>query len=136
MSFRRLKVLVKIFDKSDFGLLREWIEKRGLDIPLEDLPRHGYTVYSILSESPVAIGFIRMSGSIGFIEGLTTNPESSSEDRNEAIDTLIKHLLAYAKRQGIKRVIGYTLHENIVARTEKLGFKKQPHVLVSIDLGE
>lgn len=117
-------------------MLQSWLEKRDANIDLtQEALGYGYVIYSLVN-GPIAMGFIRECGPLGFIEGVTTNPDASKEDRNEAMDSLIKHLIWYAKRQNIKKVIGYTLHENLVARTEGLGFKRQPHILVSMDLGE
>lgn len=133
---RRFKVLVKIFGDSDKMILFDWLLKRDVNIEENEIPGHGYMVSSVLTREPIACGFLREHGRIGFVEGMTTNPDATSEERSEAMDDLICHLLDYAKRKNIKKVIGYTLHESIVARTERLGFKRQPHILIAIDLGE
>lgn len=133
--FRRFKVLVKTYGPTDIRILQKWLEGRNSDVDVnQETLGYGYVVYSLVS-GPVAIGFVRDIGSCGFIEGVTTNPDTSSSERNEAIDTLVSHLLGYARRQGIKKVIGYSLDENIVKRAERHGFIKQPHVMFSIDLG-
>lgn len=128
-------MLVKTFGTTDIIILQSWLEKRKVEINQDEVAKYGYVIYSLIN-GPIAIGFIREMGSCGFIEGMTTNPEASSEDRNEAMDILTKHLLAYARRQGIKKVIGYSLDENIVKRAERHGFIKQPHVMFGINLGD
>lgn len=128
-------MLVKVFGPIDIKILQEWLEKRDQKIDPLHIPNYGYVIYSIISKEPVAMAFIREQGNLGFIEGLTTNPDSSSEDRNEAIDTVITHLLSYAKRQGIYNVFGYTIDDRIMKRIERHGFVKQPHVMFSINLG-
>lgn len=129
-------MLVKVFGDSDKKTLFNWLLKRDVNVSEAELPGYGYMVSSILTREPVACGFLREQGDLGFIEGMTTNPDAWSEERNEAMDTVTIHLLNYAKRQGIKRVIGYSLDENIVKRAVRHGFSIQPHVMFSIDLGE
>jgi hypothetical protein len=129
-------VLVKTFGDSDKMTLFKWLAKRDVDIEQDEVPGHGYMVSSIITKEPIACGFLREQGSLGFIEGFTTNPDATSEERNEAMDDLTTFLLTYAKRRDIKRVIGYSLNENIVKRAVKHGFIIQPHVMFSINLGE
>lgn len=82
------------------------------------------------------MGFLRQGEGVGFIEGMTTSPDASSEDRNEALDTLFKHLLYFAQRMGIKKVVGYSINDGMVKRAERLGFVAQKHTILSKELGE
>lgn len=134
--YKRVKVLVKRFSKSDFDILDSWLKKREALASIEELPAIGYVAYSLLDNNPVAMGFLRQAEGIGFIEGMATNPDASSADRNEAMDTIMTHLTYFAKRYGMKSLVAYSTDDGIIKRAERLGFKTQSHIMFSKDLGE
>lgn len=94
---------------------------RGMNPSLiDDLPTHG--LLAIQDGYPVYMGFIRcMEGPYAMIDSFISNSAFESEVRNRAFGIILKKLLAWAKTEGLVRVIAVTKEPSIVGRAEAYG---------------
>lgn len=121
----------------DYYSLVSWLQHRKVDIwKFESVPRIGFIISNVLDD--VAIGFLRkVEGKSCMIDGICTNPDMSSFDRNVAIDLLVKKLLAKAKKLKMISVIGISTEENIIKRANGFGFVQKPEqTIMGLSLGE
>lgn len=127
-------MLVKIrdFQTEDKVILSEWLTERDCLVEDGEIPLQGYIAE--VQDTPVACAFIRFCGKYGFIEGMTTNPSASSEQRHLSMNLLTMKILKEAKRGNLVKLIGYTVDQGILQRAKSLGFKEQPHIMFSYDL--
>lgn len=101
--------------------------------PPEDLPQVGRIAY--YDDVPVAIGFLRMAeGNLGIFDSLITNPASPSDWRHVALDALGQEIISLARDKGCKRLLGFSINSDTLLRSEKHGFLKQPHTVLSLNL--
>ncbi len=116
------------------GLLEEWLKDRSHYIPgPEEYPAIGCIAYD--KDLPVAVAFLRrVEGGFGMVDGLTSNPEASSEQRHLGLDLVIYHILSVGKASGIMHICSITQDENTLMRAIRHGFVKFPHAVVMIDL--
>lgn len=123
------------FDKqSHYGSLVECLSARNAYIPgLKEMPKVGYVTYN--GEQPVAFAFLRkVEGGFGQIDGLTSNPECSAEDRHQGIDLAVSALLDKAKKLNIFQLMFTSEDAGTIMRSEKYGFKKSPLTVLVGDL--
>jgi hypothetical protein len=100
---------VKLFNiELHFNILNDWLIKHKLSKEdLSNIPQLGYICYE--KEIPIAIGFLRMiEGGYAQIDSLVTDPEISSNLRNEAIDLVIKQLIDIAIDLKLKGICSYS----------------------------
>lgn len=103
-----------------------WLYQRGSFVPSRsDIPSLGMVIND--DSSMIAMGFLRsVEGEMAIWDGMVTNPERSSEDRDLALDLLMSRLLEIAKVSGIKRIFAFTDDSNTLARAIKHGFYEAP----------
>lgn len=109
-------------------LLVSWFVSRNCYFEgLEDtLPAIGVVAYQ--GKQPVAAAFLRqMEGFYGMFDGLISNPEASSKDRNAALDAVIDSVLKSAKSLEIKVLMAWSKDENTIIRAVSHGFVESPH---------
>jgi hypothetical protein len=68
------------------------------------------------------------------IDGLTTHPLNSSEERHLGTEAVVNATISVAKSLNIKHLIAYSLNETTLARSEALGFVKQPQTIMILNL--
>lgn len=91
--------MITSFDSKDhFEKITGWGKKHDFPLPpLDFLPDIGLVV------NDAAVGFLYTSNSkLGWIEWVFSNPDKSSEERTEAIDTLMSALEKIAIVRGVK----------------------------------
>lgn len=132
----RIKMLVKVrrFESFDLPLVQEWLSQRGVKVKDEEFPGYGWICF--IRDEPVATMFLRRCDHIGFIEGITTNPNQETLPRHLALDNLYLTVTNWAKENGIKNLIGYSIDYGMIQRAEKWGFKNTNQTLMSLKLGE
>jgi hypothetical protein len=110
---------VKRIKGEDLKEVNSWYKGWGQpQIPAHALPRGGYMV------SGIAAGFCYLTdSSIGIIEGYISNPDSTPEQRSEALDEITQTILRYAARNEVSLLIAYATREEIGERAMRHGFK-------------
>jgi hypothetical protein len=113
--------------------IAHWLEQRGMETNLSKLPENGILVCH--SDRPVAAGFIRKcEGNFAIFDSMVTNPQVHGSIRDESMDALFEGLIALAKDLNISKIIGFTIDENTLVRSQKFGFERTPYALMSIDM--
>lgn len=99
----------------------------------DEVPVYGFIAFE--NRKPIVIGFLRrMEGNYGWIDGLISNPEVDGPVRHAALDQVVLHLIDKAKELKLKRVLGFTVDNSTLERSYRLGFKKQPHSIIVLEL--
>lgn len=130
-------MLVKIrrFDSFDVPLLQEWLKLRGVEVKEEEIPGYGWICF--VRDEPVATMFVRkMDNNLGFIEGITTNPNQEALHRHLALDNLYLTIINWAKENHFKALLGYSVNQSMIERSEKWGFVNTHQTIMSLQLGE
>lgn len=97
-----------------------WLKHREAYIPIaQEMPKVGVMVY--IDGTAVSACFLRMvEGGTAILDGLATNPESSSANRHEAIEAAVKSLIDTAKRMELKGIIAFTKDITVHMRAQNL----------------
>jgi hypothetical protein len=99
----------------------------------EEMPAIGYIAFE--DTVPVAACFLRkVEGGYGQLDGLTSNPHCSKENRHKALDLVVQRCIKAAEDCGIKHIISFTLDSSTTSRAEANGFVKQPHTVIALSI--
>lgn len=103
--------------------LKQLLIAHGLDESnLLKVPKNG-TICRYESKL-VAAGFIRlMENNMGMLDSYITNPEFSSELRNQALDFITTSLICQAKHLEIQELMAISAHDSIINRSLNHSFK-------------
>lgn len=109
---------VRKFQTSDYFELCGWWNKHNWPcIPLDHLPENGFIVEGL------AAGFLYKTDSkFGLLEFVVANPDSSKEDRAQALDLVIDNTLNLAKELGFKSIFSSITHPKLIQRYQEHGF--------------
>lgn len=101
---------------------------------VEELPSIGFIATN--GNTIVGAAFLRtMEGDYGMFEGLITNPNCSSELRQQALAKLIPSILKKAEELKLNKILAFTHDKSVIFRAEECGFKTHPDNLIVLDLG-
>ena len=97
-----------------------------------DLPEITFIVFDTEAEiEPIAMGALRfVEGGYGMLDGFITDPTYSSDERNEALDLILKALMREAMKLKMKKVFAYTAEESLILRAYHEGFGYNPSKLI------
>lgn len=111
-----------------------WLSTRQSYIPSTyEIPKIGIVVYE--RGTPVAAGFLRScEGNIAVFDGLVTDPNAESSQRNQCLDLLVSQLIKTAKELELKGIIAWSKDEFTLLRSYRHGFKKLPETVIALDL--
>ena len=101
-----------------YSQIKEWFALRELPVPSHhSLPTNGFIVPG------VAAGFIYLTDSdVSILDCFISNPLTTDVDRDEALDSIAKHLIACAELHDTKILICNTVLKAIKDRAVYLGF--------------
>jgi len=118
----------------DLPEINRWLEARKVPLArAEDQPELSYVV--IDDGVPVAACSLRRcEGGYGMIDGLVTNPSFSAFKRSDAIDLVVRKVIATAKEHNIKSLLGFSVDVGTLRRSEKHGFRKLPDTVIALNL--
>jgi N-acetylglutamate synthase-like GNAT family acetyltransferase len=131
----RVELNIKYFDHDDLVHLNDWLRIRGhKPTEMYDLPSIGFLVSE--GDHPIAACFLRRcEGNVGIVEGLTSNPESTSSLRHVAIDAAIRVICEEAKAREISKLLAWTVDSSTLLRgCERHGFVQSHQTLLTKDL--
>jgi hypothetical protein len=109
---------VRRFISSDYNdLVNWWKAQKWTPVPEDHLPEYGLVIDGI------AAGFIyRTDSKFALLEFVIANPNTTKEERSEALDLIIDDLLFIAKELGHSTVFTSLEHPKLLERYEKHGF--------------
>lgn len=116
--------------KTDIEEINKWLPFK---VQAWELP--GHTFCAIVKDEIVAIaGFRLMEGEICFIDSMATDQSVEGEIRNKALDELTLTMLKMAKDLGFKKIFATTVHDCIIKRAEKHGFRVLNQTVIGREL--
>lgn len=109
---------MRTFHQTDFEMVKKWYEDREMKCPpMSSFPELGFII------PEVAAGFIAQTDStVCLLEGYITNPTSSKQERDLALDEITDSLLEAAKELGYQHVLAFTSNTAIEERARAWGF--------------
>ena len=88
------------------------------------------------NNQPIVAGFLYTTNSkAALLEWIVSNPKYREDDREQAIELLIKGVENVCKKQGIKYVFSIGRNKNLIETHKKLGYQiddKPSHEIVKI----
>ena len=125
MSLRRVT-------SKDFPLIVHWYRKRSLTPPdpraLSDI--------GFIADGRVAGWLYLTNSNIALIEGIVSDPDSTSSLRRESLNKLVGCLIDFAVHLGYTQIMGVTKHPGIEALGKRYGFKSLPHTVIYLDASD
>jgi hypothetical protein len=113
-------ITVRAYDpRKDYETLTVWWDGHGVEhTPDNLLPAFGLVVPGVCA------GFLYQTDSdLALIEGLISNPETSAQIRDEALDDLVTALCVQARTLGYQAISGFTQVPRVASRAQRHGFK-------------
>ena len=133
------KLITRNLKESDWDTLVKWWDSwPDWTAPSKDfLPDDGTGGLMVEKNGrPIVAGFIyKTNSSSVLLEWIVSDPEYRDNDRNEAIELLIKGVENVCKKQGIKYVFSIGRNKNLIETHKKLGYQiddKPSHEIVKI----
>lgn len=122
MSLRRVA-------SKDFPMIVQWYRQRNLTPPD---PR-ALSDVGFIADGRVAGWLYLTNSNIAMIEGIISDPNSSSSLRRESIDKLVGFMIDFALQLGYTQILGVSKHMRIHDVGKKFGFKALPHTVLYLD---
>lgn len=103
------------------SMIDEWYHERNMDAP----PHSSYPEVGFIVPG-VAVGFLYQTDSdICMLDGYVSNPKSTEEERDEALDAITTALLDMGRYNGFKECLIISQSKAILARAKKYRFYEQ-----------
>ena len=113
--------------ESDWSTLESWWSAwpKWKAPPKDFLPGNGTSGFMVEKNgTPIVAGFIYLTNSKAILlEWLISNPDYREDDRNNAIEVLIKEVERAVKDLGYKFMFTIVQHEKLIETHKKLGWK-------------
>lgn len=109
---------VRLYENSDYSEVAGWwLDQNWPIIPQDHLPEFGFIVPGI------AAGFLyKTDSNFALLEFVIANPNSSKEDRANALDLVIENLILLAQELGFKSIFSSVTHPKLIDRYVNHGF--------------
>lgn len=99
----------------------------------EEIPVMGIVIEK--DDSVIAMGFLRQcEGYVGIMDSVITDPQTKSEDRNQALNILFEEVIKLAGSINIHHLIGFTVHPGMCERSKRFGFSEIKHKILSLEI--
>lgn len=110
------------------------VQRKHPPTSLQDLPRIGFVIYEM--DLPITFAFLRQcEGNYAQVDGLTSNPKCTSEQRHKALDLAITACIETAKVLNFAGLIAFTKNKSTLERSIRNGFQQlQEYSVVQYDL--
>jgi len=110
-------------DKDYKNISNWWKARAGWEpVPLDMLPKFGIIAHDN-EHDYCAIWLYPMSGGLGMMEWLVSNPESPQKVRRESLGFILEGITDVAKHIGITRIFSTLKHERLEKLYQEKGFK-------------
>lgn len=113
----------------------EWLQHHDVRMAADSIPETGMVVLE--RGTPIAAGFLRRcEGDVAIFDGLVTDPNADSSQRNQALDALVLALIDKAKELKLKGIIAWTRDKNTLMRGLKHGFVSETSTVLALNLSD
>lgn len=118
--------------ETDYPTLCEWWKHWGHSIaPADELTDTGFMIY--WEDKPLFCGFLILTNAkFAYVDTVCANPETSWEDREDALSMLLDVCSKVAKDFGFRRLVAIPEKERLSEKVVNAGFKlhsKNVHLL-------
>ena len=111
-------IVERYTDEKHGESVRSWCRERSMSVfPEAWLPEIVFIVPGVL-----AAWLYKTDSGCAWIENVISNPETTKEERAEAIDAVSGACVAEARRSGFAYVLGFSAIPTVKACAERLGF--------------
>lgn len=109
--------------EKDHPVVKSWWEAHKWPAISRDLlPETGIIVES---DRPIVAGWVYKTDSkMGWLEWIISNPETTKEERSQALDELLQVALSEARDLGLTVLFGALSHAGLIDRYKKHGFSE------------
>lgn len=111
--------MLRAITPDDFSTISDWYSSRGLRFSPEWVSDIGYIVDGV-----AAIFLIPTSSKVCLLDGCITNKDSSTDERDKALDAILVKLSETAAELGFKYAIGLVASSYLHERLRKHRFNK------------
>lgn len=129
------EIQVNRFHKdSDLYFLNDWLRAHGeREVDETGVPELGFLCFA--GGVPVCAAFLRRcEGNWGIVEGMTSNPEASSEVRHAALDALLAAITRQAEAFRMTNLLAWTQDASTLVRSARHGYRQLPQSLIAKDM--
>jgi hypothetical protein len=110
--------MVRKFTKDDMEEVMGWFHSRKIEITPDYLPETGFIIQG------VAAGFIyRTDANFCIFECFISNPNTTKEERNTALSSIVANMIQEAKALGFKDAYGFATSKSMIRHGMEQGFK-------------
>lgn len=115
--------MISLIKKEHIDEIQKWFkEQTGTDLPGEVLSSLGY-IYTNELHNVAAVFLYPTEGSrVCFLGWPVANPQSNREERNKALNSIIKAAETYARAKGYLFMNTYSSRNSVENRFRKLGY--------------
>jgi len=106
--------------------INKWLKARGEDLISEQ------SDLAFIIPGVAAAQLLLCEQNTYIFDSLVTNPLVSSPTRDKALNALIVHMLDASCGA---RIVAFSADSNLISRAQSLGFKAQPHVVLTYHKG-
>lgn len=120
-----MKFAWRPLETADYPMLQQWWNDwQWPESPTLDMLPFGILVYVKETGTPVYAGFLYETGtSIGWLEFVVSNKQSTVDDRRGGLTYLVDTLSTIGKYRGMKTIFTSTLSDGFVQSLKKAGFQ-------------
>jgi hypothetical protein len=111
-------IAIEYNNEKHLDSIADWYKARKIGFDKRFLSPIGSIVEGVAAQF-----LYRTDGDVCFLENLIANPETTAEQRDEAIDLVVKSNIKLAYQCGYSFLIGTTQLLSVAKRAERLGFK-------------
>jgi hypothetical protein len=110
--------MVRQFTENDIEEVIGWFHSRKIEITSDYLPKTGFIAPG------VAAGFIyRTDANFCIFECFISNPNTTKEERNTALNSIVTHMIEKAKNLGYKDAYGFATSQSMIRHGMEQGFR-------------
>lgn len=110
--------MVRRFTEDDLDEVIGWFHSRKIEITPDYLPEVG------MIWPGVAAGFIyQTDANFCIFESFISNPNTTKEERNSALSTIVTHMIKEAKELGYKDAYGFATSQSMIRHGMEQGFR-------------
>ncbi len=117
--------MIKVLDEDLYKIVCSWWEHyKWTGVPINVLPARSYVYFD--EEKPLCFGSLYKdeTADFGMMDWIVANPDSTPEQRENAIREMEGHIRKVAEEIGVKLIITICVTEKLADKMEKLGYVK------------
>lgn len=132
-----IKAVIPYNEEAHYDILKSWwVGHKWPIVPASALPSTGYIAWTEASGPCLAVFVYTTNSPLAWAEWFISNPESTKEDRAEALEATLVLAEIEAKRTGVSAFFVATQNTGLINNLTKLGYNttdtNQTHLVKAI----